>query len=98
MSAPVPSPIELYSLWSLARSKHPDDPAAQNQSFMAALSCFAGLVAAAEREACAVVCDGEASRAMFSWSSDIPSNRGFWKGAEQIASGCADAIRARGAA
>jgi hypothetical protein len=52
----------------------------------------------AEREACAKVCGGEASRALFSWSSDIPSNRGFWNGAEQIASGCADAIRARGVA
>ncbi len=62
------------------------------------LERFAALVAAAEREACAKVCDGEASRALFSWSCDIPSNHGFWNGAEQIASGCADAIRARGAA
>lgn len=52
----------------------------------------------AEREACAKVCDAEAARAQFNWRSDVPSNQPFWNGAEQVVSGCAEAIRARGAA
>ena len=56
---------------------------------------FAALVAAAEREACAQVCDAEAERALFNWRNDLPSNQKFWNGAEQLASVCAAAIRAR---
>lgn len=62
------------------------------------LERFAALVAAHEREACAKVCDAEAARAQFNWCSDVPSNQPFWNGAEQVVSGCAAAIRARGAA
>lgn len=58
----------------------------------------AAMVAAHEREACAKVCDAEAARAQFNWRSDVPSNQPFWNGAEQVVSGCAEAIRARGAA
>ena len=56
---------------------------------------FAALVAAKEREACAQVCDAEAERALFNWRNDLPSNQKFWNGAEQLASVCAAAIRAR---
>lgn len=52
----------------------------------------------AEREACAMVCDAEAARALVNWRSDVPSNQPFWNGAEQLVSGCAADIRARGAA
>lgn len=59
------------------------------------LERFAALVAAKEREACAQVCDAEAERALFNWRNDLPSNQKFWNGAEQLASVCAAAIRAR---
>ena len=59
------------------------------------LERFAALVAAAEREACAQVCDAEAKRALWNWENDISGNKPFWNGAEQLTSGCADAIRAR---
>lgn len=59
---------------------------------------FAALVATAEREACAKVCDSEAARALANWRGDVPSNQPFWNGAENLVSGCAAAIRARGAA
>jgi len=62
------------------------------------LERFAGLVAAAEREECAKVCDREARRALFNWHNDIPANQKFWNGGEQLASGCAATIRARGQA
>lgn len=58
---------------------------------------FAALAATKEREACAQVCDAEAERALFNWRNDLPSNQKFWNGAEQLASVCAAAIRARGA-
>lgn len=61
------------------------------------LERFAALVATKEREACAQVCDAEAERALFNWRNDLPSNQKFWNGAEQLASVCAAAIRARGA-
>jgi hypothetical protein len=51
----------------------------------------------AEREACAVVCDAEAAGALDNWRGDVPSNQPFWNGAEQLVSGCAAAIRDRGA-
>ncbi len=57
---------------------------------------FAALVAAAEREACAKVCEDEASRAKWNWGNDLPQNQPFWNGGEQLASSCAAAIRARG--
>ena len=56
---------------------------------------FAALVAAAEREACAQVCDAETERALFNWRSDLPSNQQFWNGAEQFASACSASIRAK---
>lgn len=59
------------------------------------LERFAALVAAREREACAQACDAEAERALFNWRNDLPSNQKFWNGAEQLASVCAAAIRAR---
>ena len=57
---------------------------------------FATLVAAAEHEACAKVCEDEASRAKWNWGNDLPQNQPFWNGGEQLASSCAAAIRARG--
>ena len=57
---------------------------------------FAALVAAAEREACANVCEDEASREKWNWDNDLPQNQPFWNGGEQLASSCAAAIRARG--
>jgi len=57
---------------------------------------FAALIAAAEREACAKVCKDEARRAKWNWDNDISGNKPFWNGGEQLASSCADAIRARG--
>ena len=57
---------------------------------------FAALVAAAERETCAKVCDAEAKRALWNWDNDISGNQLFWNGGEQLASRCAAAIRARG--
>ena len=56
---------------------------------------FAALVAAHEREACAKACEEEASRAKWNWDNDISGNQPFWNGAEQLASSCATAIRAR---
>lgn len=38
----------------------------------------------------------EASRAKWNWDNDISGNQPFWNGGEQLASSCADAIRARG--
>ena len=64
----------------------------QEQAF---LMRFAALVAAAEREACAQVCDAETERALFNWRSDLPSNQQFWNGAEQFASACSASIRAK---
>ena len=49
-----------------------------------------------EREACAKVCEEEASRAKWNWDNDISGNQPFWNGGEQLASSCAAAIRARG--
>jgi hypothetical protein len=49
-----------------------------------------------EREACAKVCEDEASRAKWNWGNDLPQNQPFWNGGEQLASSCAAAIRARG--
>ena len=60
-----------------------------------AVQRFAALVAAAEREACAQVCDAETERALFNWRSDLPSNQQFWNGAEQFASACSASIRAK---
>jgi hypothetical protein len=60
------------------------------------LERFAALVAAAEREACAKVCEEEASRAKWNWDNDLPQNQPFWNGGEQLASSCAAAIRVRG--
>lgn len=51
--------------------------------------------AAAEREACAIVCEAEASRAKWNWNNDIKSNQAFWNGGEQLASSCVAAIRTR---
>jgi hypothetical protein len=53
-------------------------------------------VQATEREACAKVCKDEARRAKWNWDNDISGNKPFWNGGEQLASSCADAIRARG--
>ena len=49
-----------------------------------------------EREACAKLCEDEASRAKWNWGNDLPQNQPFWNGGEQLASSCAAAIRARG--
>lgn len=43
--------MRLGKLWSQARAAHPDDPARQNESFMAALGVFAELATAKERTA-----------------------------------------------
>ena len=51
---------------------------------------------AAEREACAKVCEAEANRAKWNWDNDISGNQPFWNGGKQLASSCAAAIRARG--
>lgn len=64
--------------------------------FGAMLERFAALVAETEREACAKVCEEEASRAKWNWDNDISGNQPFWNGGEQLASSCAAVIRARG--
>lgn len=43
--------MRLGRLWSQARSVHPDDPARQNASFLAALGVFESLANATERAA-----------------------------------------------
>ena len=53
---------------------------------------FAALVAAAEREACAKVCDAKAER-NFPWSSE---NADKYHAQADWANVCAEAIRARG--
>ena len=53
---------------------------------------FAALVAAAEREACAMVCDAKAER-NFPWSSE---NADKYHAQADWANVCAEAIRARG--
>jgi len=60
------------------------------------LKAFADLVRADEREACAKVCRSEADRALWNFQNDLPQNESFWNGAEQMASSCENAIRARG--
>jgi hypothetical protein len=74
--------LECYDLWHQARAIHPDDTNRQNEAFMEALGVFADLVAAAEREACARLCQTE-------WSTidEMAAGNVF-----------AAAIRARGAA
>ena len=57
-----------------------------------ALERFAALVAAAEREACAKVCDAKAER-NFPWSSE---NADKYHAQADWANVCAEAIRARG--
>lgn len=57
---------------------------------------YARWAVAMEREACAKVCEAEASRAEWNWDNDISGNQPFWNGGEQLASSCADVIRARG--
>jgi hypothetical protein len=52
--------------------------------------------ASIEREACAKVCRSEADRALWNFQNDLPQNESFWNGAEQMASSCENAIRARG--
>ena len=56
---------------------------------------FAKLVSAAEREACAKVCDSESERGFFNWKNDIPQNKEFWNGGQMFASQLAEEIRAR---
>lgn len=56
---------------------------------------FAELVAQAEREACAKLCDQESDRAVWNWNKDLPANKQFWNGGEALASSCANSIRAR---
>ena len=60
------------------------------------LERFAALVAAAEREACAKLCDSESERGFFNWKNDIPQNKEFWNGGQMFASQLAEEIRARG--
>ena len=59
------------------------------------LERFAALVAAAEREACAKLCDSESERGFFNWKNDIPQNKEFWNGGQMFASQLAEEIRAR---
>ena len=59
------------------------------------LDRFAALVAEAEREACAKLCDSEAERGFFNWKNDIPQNKEFWNGGQMFASQLAEEIRAR---
>jgi hypothetical protein len=63
--------------------------------FIGAYERFAARVAAAEREACAKLCRSEAERALWNFQNDLPQNESFWNGAEQMASSCENAIRAR---
>lgn len=62
------------------------------------LERFAALVAAAEREACAQVCESEEARALYNFDNDLEANRHFWNGASQSATSCAESIRARSTA
>ena len=71
---------------------------ADDETTLSSLERFAELVRADEREACARVCEAEASRAKWNWDNDISGNQPFWNGGEQLASSCAAAIRARGQA
>ena len=59
------------------------------------LERFAALVAAAEREACAKLCDSESERGFFNWKNDSPQNKEFWNGGQMFASQLAEEIRAR---
>lgn len=59
------------------------------------LERFASLVASAEREACAKLCDSESERGFFNWKNDIPQNKEFWNGGQMFASQLAEEIRAR---
>ena len=59
------------------------------------LERFAAIVAAAEREACAKLCDSESERGFFNWKNDIPQNKEFWNGGQMFASQLAEEIRAR---
>ena len=52
--------------------------------------------AEAEREACARICDDEATRAGWNRDNDISINQTFWTGGKKLAFSCAEAIRARG--
>ena len=61
----------------------------------ARLERFAALVAAAEREECAKLCDSESERGFFNWKNDIPQNKEFWNGGQMFASQLAEEIRAR---
>lgn len=63
-------------------------------SVLSELTRFADLVAAKEREACALICEKEAARALANWHSDLQSNKAFWNGGENLAASCAELIRA----
>ena len=69
------------------------NPTPQNyEGFVDIFQHFAALVAAAEREACAKVCDAKAER-NFPWSSE---NADKYHAQADWANVCAEAIRARG--
>ena len=59
------------------------------------LERFAALVAAREREECALVCESEEARALYNFDNDLEANRPFWNGCSQAATSCAASIRAR---
>jgi len=68
---------------------------ALSSSILSVVDRMVKLEVEAEREACAKVCEEEASRAKWNWDNDISGNQPFWNGGEQLASSCAAAIRAR---
>ena len=65
------------------------------KQYIEVIECFANLVASAEREACAKVCEGIAIEARTLWKARYePHEDGRSDGAFE----CAEAIRARGQA
>lgn len=69
-----------------------------DETTLTSLERFAALVATAEREACAKLCDSESERGFFNWKNDIPQNKEFWNGGQMFASQLAEEIRTRGQA
>ena len=70
-----------------------NNPTPKNyEGFVDIFQQFAALVSAAEREACAMVCDAKAER-NFPWSSE---NADKYHAQADWANVCAEAIRARG--
>lgn len=82
--------MEREQLYNLVRQVWPE--ALSMPVFLSNLDRFAGLVAAAEREACAMLCDAKADAAWAWWKARA---HGEDQGAADCAGELAAAIRAR---